>query len=195
MQKHEDMSDQVIIALRRVIRAVDLHSRTLSESHGLTGPQALILKVLRNGCLAAGVLAAGVRLSQGTVTDILNRLEQRGLVKRQRDTQDRRRVLVAVTKAGIALLDQSPPLLQERFAQRFNELRDWEQTQLLASLQRIAEMMDAEGLDASPILSSGSVRATAQAIEGALAPEAASGSQLPVSEAINRLDAVAGCVQ
>ncbi len=171
MKKHDDMGDQVIIALRRVIRAVDLHSRTLVESHGLTGPQALILKALQSGSLSAGELATRVSLSQGTVTDILNRLEQRGLIKRLRDTQDRRRVLVVATDAGLALLEQSPPLLQEWFAQRFNNLQDWEQTQLLASLQRIAAMMDAEDIDAAPVLSSGSVRATAKAVEEVLEPE------------------------
>jgi DNA-binding MarR family transcriptional regulator len=171
MKKHDDMGDQVIIALRRVIRAVDLHSRTLVESHGLTGPQALILKALQGGRLSAGELATHVSLSHGTVTDILNRLEQKGLIKRLRDTQDRRRVLVVATDAGLALLEQSPPLLQERFAQRFSNLQDWEQTQLLASLQRIAAMMDAEDIDAAPVLSSGSVRATAKAVEEVLEPE------------------------
>ncbi len=171
MGKHDDMSDKVIVALRRVIRAVDLHSRALVESHGLTGPQALILKALQNGSLSAGELAARVNLSQGTVTDILNRLEQRKLIKRIRDTKDRRRVLVQVTDDGHVLLNQSPPLLQERFAERFNNLQDWEQTLLLASLQRIAAMMDAEEIDAAPVLSSGSVRATAKAIEEVLGSE------------------------
>jgi DNA-binding MarR family transcriptional regulator len=170
MKKH-DIGDQVIVALRRVIRAVDLHSRSLVESHGLTGPQALILKALQNGNLSAGRLATRVSLSQGTVTDILNRLEQRGLIKRLRDTQDRRRVIVVATDAGLALLEQSPPLLQERFVQRFNNLQDWEQTQLLASLQRIAAMMDAEEIDAAPVLSSGSVLASAKAVEEVLEPE------------------------
>lgn len=157
MKNDDDLADQVIIALRRVIRAVDLHSRTLVESHGLTGPQALILKALQNGGLSAGELAYRVSLSQGTVTDILNRLEQRELISRIRDTQDRRRVRVETTATGLALLEKSPPLLQERFVQRFHNLQTWEQTQLLASLQRIATMMDAEDIDASPVLSSGSV--------------------------------------
>lgn len=171
MKKHDDIGNQVIIAIRRLIRAVDLHSRTLVGSHGLTGPQALILKALQGGSLSAGELAARVSLSQGTTTDILNRLEQRDLIRRTRDTKDRRRVLVEVTHAGKRLMEASPPLLQERFAQRFNELQDWEQTQLLASLQRIAAMMDAEDIDASPVLSSGSVRASARAIEEALEPQ------------------------
>lgn len=172
MKKYGDIGDQVIIALRRLIRAVDLHSRALVETYGLTGPQALILKALQGGGLSAGELARRVSLSQGTVTDILNRLEQRGWIKRIRDTRDRRRVRIEPTAAGLALLERSPPLLQERFAQRFSELQEWEQTQLLASLQRIAAMMDAEDIDAAPVLSSGSVRATARAVEEVLEPEA-----------------------
>ena len=171
MSNHSDIGDQVIVALRRVIRAVDLHSRTLVESHGLTGPQALILKALQDGSLPAGELATRVSLSQGTVTDILNRLEKRGLIIRNRDTEDRRRVLVEATDAALSLLEKSPPLLQESFAQRFGNLQDWEQTQLLASLQRIAAMMDAADIDAAPVLSSGSVRATAKAVEEVLEPE------------------------
>lgn len=173
MKQSDDISDQVIIALRRVIRAVDLHSRTLVETYGLTGPQALILKALQRGSLSAGELANRISLSQGTVTDILNRLEQRDLISRVQDTKDRRRVLVQATATGLALLEQSPPLLQERFAQRFNNLQEWEQSQLLSSLQRIAAMMDAEDIDAAPVLSSGSVRASAEAVEEVLEPEAA----------------------
>ena len=171
MTKNDDLGDQVIIALRRVIRAIDLHSRTLAGTHGLTGPQALILKALQHDGLSAGELANRVSLSQGTVTDILNRLEQRGLVTRIRDTEDRRRVHVKTTAAGLELLKQSPSLLQESFIERFNNLQKWEQTQLLASLQRIAAMMDAEKIDAAPVLSSGSMRASARAIEEALEPK------------------------
>ncbi|MEJ2315446.1 MAG: MarR family transcriptional regulator [Gammaproteobacteria bacterium] len=169
MNKYVDIGEHVIIALRRVIRAVDLHSRNLAASHGLTGPQALLLKALQHGKLSAGELASRVSLSQGTVTDILNRLEKRGLIMRLRDTTDRRRVLVEATQQGLAVLEESPPLLQERFIQRFGQLEEWEQTQLLASLQRIASMMDAVDIDASPVLSSGSVRATPEAVEEVLA--------------------------
>ena len=168
MNKYVDIGEHVIIALRRVIRAVDLHSRNLAASHGLTGPQALLLKALQHGKLSAGELASRVSLSQGTVTDILNRLEKRGLIMRLRDTTDRRRVLVEATQQGLEVLKESPPLLQEQFIQRFGQLEEWEQTQLLASLQRIASMMDADDIDASPVLSSGSVRATPEAVEEVL---------------------------
>jgi hypothetical protein len=94
-------------------------------------------------------------------------------------------VLVEVTDAGLALMQQSPPLLQERFATRLKSLEEWEQTQLLASLQRIATMMDAEDIDAAPVLSSGSVRATPEAVEEVLEPHLVSGDQLSDNQTIN----------
>lgn len=177
VKNQADITDKVIVALRRVIRAVDLHSRTLAGSYGLTGPQTLILKALQNGAMSGSELANRVSLSQGTVTDILNRLERRNLIKRCRDTRDRRRILIEVTDSGRLLLEKSPPLLQESFAERFSSLQDWEQTQLLSSLQRIAEMMDAEHIDAAPVLSSGSVRATPQAVEEVLGPQPVAGGK------------------
>ncbi len=143
MLSSRNMCEQVLVALRRVTRAIDLHSKQLVQTHGLTGPQALLLKELLRGEEASvGELARRVSLSQATVTDILNRLEKRRLVVRQRSNSDKRRVLVQCTDTAAQLLETSPPLLQERFAARFGALQDWEQTLLLSSLQRIAAMMD-----------------------------------------------------
>ena len=153
-----DICDEVLISLRRVIRAVDIHSRSLINSHGLTGPQTLILKEISKAqVLTAGEIAKRVTLSQATVTDILNRLEKRNLISKNRSDGDRRKVLISATPKAIELLQKSPPLLQERFILRFKNLHDWEQSQLLSSLQRIAELMDAEDIDAAPVLSSGAV--------------------------------------
>ncbi|MEX2132473.1 MAG: MarR family transcriptional regulator [Pseudohongiellaceae bacterium] len=137
-------TDEVIVALRRVIRAIELHSRALVSSHGMTGPQAAVLRALTAKPITAGALAKDVNLSQGTVTDILNRLEHKGLLTRQRDSGDRRRVIVQLTDKAQDLLRSAPPLLQESFSRRFNQLADWEQSLLLTSLQRIAHMMDAD---------------------------------------------------
>jgi len=154
----QDLSEQMLVALRRVMRAVDLHSRSLMQSHGLTGPQALVLQaVVRQDPISAGELATRISLSQATVTDIVSRLEQRGLLTRERSDSDRRKVMIRSTPAGAALIAAAPPLLQETFVRRFAELKQWEQLQLLASLQRIAELMDADQLDVAPLLSSGAV--------------------------------------
>ncbi len=161
MGSEKDITDDVLIAIRRVIRAVDLHSRKLSQSYGLTGPQALVLKeISAKKNISAGEVAKQVSLSQATITDIVKRLEQRGLVTRVRDLQDRRKTMLEITKEGKALIKAAPPLLQEQFTERFAQLQDWEQALLLSSLQRVACLMDAEELDAAPLLASGAPQAS-----------------------------------
>jgi DNA-binding MarR family transcriptional regulator len=172
MNTKNDITEDILIALRRVIRAIDQHSRQLVQSHGLTGPQALLLsELVRRDGMTGSELARRISLSHATVTDVTKRLEARGLLQRQRQLDDKRRVLLLPTEAGRALVKVSVPLLQERFQQRLAGLQHWEQTQLLSALQRIAEMMDAEEIDASPLLASGSLRATADAVEKVVAVE------------------------
>jgi DNA-binding MarR family transcriptional regulator len=172
----KDLGDQILTAMRRVMRAVDLHSRRLIRVHGLTTPQVLVLKeLLRNEELMISDLAKRIRLSQATVTDILNRLERRELVRRTRSTVDKRRVYVAATPQGHALLKDAPPLLQEHFLSKLRSLADWEQNLLLSSLQRIAAMMDAEHIDAAPLLSNGPVTSSQEGPEAA-DPDAAGDS-------------------
>jgi len=171
MDNITNITEEILIALRRVIRAIDQHSRNLIQTHGLTGPQALMLKeIVRSSGITGSELAKRVSLSQATVTDVIKRLENRELLERTKDQDDKRKIILRATSQGQALVKQSVPLLQERFEKRLNELKDWEQLQLLSSLQRIAEMMNAEDIDASPVLTSGAITATAAAVENAVIP-------------------------
>jgi len=152
------LEHQIVVALRRIIRAIDLHSRRLVEEVGLTGPQLMTLKVAaEREAVSVGTLAKAIHLSGPTLTGILDRLERRGLIHRDRDAQDRRSLVVTVTQAGREVLASAPSLLQDRFRRELSQLADWEQTLILATLQRIAAMMDAEGLDAVPMLTTGAV--------------------------------------
>lgn len=148
--------EDVLIAIRRIIRATDIHSRRLTKTVGLTAPQLLVLQAIRNlGAVAISRLSSEVSLSQATVTTIIDRLERRGYVSRQRSEQDKRVVHALLTAAGNEALDNAPTPLQEAFSVRFEQLQDWEQSQILAALQRVAAMMDAGDLDASPFLELG----------------------------------------
>lgn len=147
--------DQVLISLRQIIRAIDLHSKRLERESGLTGPQLLVLQLIqRAGEITAGVIAREVSLSQATVTSIIDRLERKGILQRQRSTDDKRKVMVTLTEAGEKALEKAPTLMQESFINSFNRLEDWEQALLLSSLQRVASMMNATELDAAPLLDS-----------------------------------------
>ncbi|MFQ5743921.1 MAG: MarR family winged helix-turn-helix transcriptional regulator [Acidobacteriota bacterium] len=145
------VTHQVLVALRRIVRAIDLHSRFLATRFGLTGPQLTVLRELSHrGGVSISDLAKAVHLSHATVTDILARLQRRGLVQRVRSEADKRRVLAWATPAAEETLSRTPPLLQEHFLAQFSKLEEWEQTQILFCLQRLASMMDAKPLDAIP---------------------------------------------
>tara|TARA_B110000503_G_C7096682_1_gene391926 strand:+ start:179 stop:652 length:474 start_codon:yes stop_codon:yes gene_type:complete len=151
-----DLQDQVLISLRRIIRATDLHSRKLGKETGLTTPQLVILNAadyLKEPTVSD--VAKAVSLSLATVTTILNRLQSNGLVNRERNLVDRRRVIVTLTDTGRERLAQAPKPLQDSFVDRFSHLQNWEQHQIVAALEHVATMMDAEQLDAAPILATG----------------------------------------
>lgn len=151
-----DKIEEVLITLRRLIRATDLHSKQLVKTAGLTAPQLLLLQAIRGkGQVTIGALAKEISLSQATVTTILDRLEKRGLVYRERSSEDKRKVHAYLTDKGADIIRDAPTPLQEHFVRQFRDLRDWEQSMIISSLQRVALMMDAEHIDASPVLDIG----------------------------------------
>ena len=151
-----DQIDAVLIALRKVIRATDLHSKYLAKNTGLTTAQLLILQSIQNmGEVSIGEISKKISLSQATVTSILDRLVDKGLVYRERSTEEKRKVHAYLTEDAVALIKDAPAPLQEQFTKQFEALNEWEQSMMISSLQRIAQMMDAEEIDASPVLDVG----------------------------------------
>jgi len=156
---HLNIGEDVLRSIRRITRAIDLSSKKLAQTYGLTGPQSLIMhEIDRQKSIPISTLAARVSLSHATVTDILNRLFKRGLVVRVRDDKDKRRILASLTEAGHELISKLPPLLQDEFLGEFNKLEPWEKHMILAVLKRVAAFMDSDKLDAAPILTAGPVQ-------------------------------------
>lgn len=152
MSQHNDL----LIAIRQITRAIDLSSKRLVKSAGLTAPQLLVLQTLVSKApRKPSDIAKEVYLSQATVTSIVDRLTKAGLVRREKSKTDGRVILVVLTEKGGKTIGTAPALLQDSFTQQFEALKNWEQTLLLSSLQRLAEMMNAENLDAAPILEVG----------------------------------------
>ncbi|MFT7244643.1 MAG: DNA-binding MarR family transcriptional regulator [Candidatus Azotimanducaceae bacterium] len=163
MEIHDDLANAILIEIRRVIRAIYLDSKQMVRQHGVTGPQLVTLRsVARLGPITVTALARSVNLSQPTVTGILARLEQQGLIQRERDSQDRRAIRTTITDKGSSVLHETPKPLEDRFRRKLSQLKDWEQTQTLATLQHIAAMMEAEEINADPILSTDALNSASQ---------------------------------
>ncbi len=155
----QEVHEDLLVALRQIIRATDLHSKRVLRESGLTVPQIVVLKSVRDlGEVTTREICRHVSLSQATVTLILDRLEERALVERYRSAKDRRIVHTRLTRQGRLALRKAPALLHERFLREFADLSDRRQREIVKALQKVADMMGASGLDAAPLLEVGSVR-------------------------------------
>jgi DNA-binding MarR family transcriptional regulator len=149
-------SNTALVALRRILRVTELNSRNLARQSDLTASQLLLLKhVAEHGQALPSTIAKVIELKQATITVLINKLEDNGLVTRSRDTEDRRRVWVRLTDAGRSVLDRSPDLLQSRFEHGFDQLEEWEQSMIITTLERIASLLDADDVEAAPVLDVG----------------------------------------
>ena len=154
MEKHEE----VLVALRQIIRAIDLHSKKLSKESGLTGPQLILMRSIRDlGEVTIKQLSNHTNMSQATATIILDRLQRNGLIERKRSETDKRKVHAGLTEQGKERLEQAPMPLQQSFINKYQQLEEWEQTLLLSSVQRLSAMMNAEDIDVAPVLELGCI--------------------------------------
>lgn len=152
MNRDLSVADGLARTLRRINRAIDLHSRALLLRHGLTAPQlATLMEIERLQPVSTGMLATEVHMGSATLTGILDRLEEKGLVCRTRHAGDRRSVLLSLTDSGTRLFACAPSQLCESFQRRLASIPDWEQYAILSTLQRVADMMEpcAESASAS----------------------------------------------
>jgi DNA-binding MarR family transcriptional regulator len=157
-----DRTDESLIALRRILRATEHYERSLAQASGLTPPKLRVLQIVSSrpgGSATPKALAVQMGVAQATITALIDKLEAGGLVHRARSETDRRQTNVSVTEAGRAALAGAPDALQQRFVRAFEGLADWEQAQLVSSLERVAAMLDAEDLDAAPVLAIGDIKA------------------------------------
>jgi len=166
--KASPYAESILRSLRRIIRAIDQHSRQLTRQTRLTVPQLVCLRhLILNGPSTPGDMARKVFLSQATVTGILDRLEARELIERERSSPDRRRVIVSLTPAGRRLAMEMPWPLQERFAERLAAMPAAGQNAIDSALRQVVDMMEAREIDAWPVVGAGDWSEAAEAIHDA----------------------------
>ena len=152
--------DACLIALRRILRATDTYARELAQSAGLTTVQFRALQLIaEKGHCTATEIAQRMIVSQATVTALVDKLVRKGLVVREKSLADRRQTDINLTALGQAAVDNAPDPLQQQFVKRFEALEDWEQSLLVAALERVARMLNAADIDASPVLDARDIRA------------------------------------
>ena len=172
MDDKASYEENILLNVRKIMRAIDMHSSYLARRYGLTSPQLICLKKLSEIKESTpGRLAKEVNLSHATVTGIINRLEKKALLQRARSTDDGRSFIIKLTDKGISMIKSSPSMLQDKFMHELSKLAAWEKTMILSSLQRVTSILDVESIEAAPVLTTGPVEAPAEKVAELLAPD------------------------
>ncbi|MGA2081164.1 MAG: MarR family transcriptional regulator [Holophaga sp.] len=136
-------------SLRRIVKTLEDYSLGVERRFGLTGPQLWALWELgRTGPCALKVLAEHMKLDSSTVVGVVDRLVAKGLVVRNPDAQDRRRISLEPTTKGREILGVAPHPAQGHLLAGLESMERGEVENLHAALQTLVAVLEAEQLEA-----------------------------------------------
>jgi MarR family transcriptional regulator, organic hydroperoxide resistance regulator len=142
-------AEQIVLGLRRIVKALEVYSREVQKAFGLTGPQLWALKVLaRYGPLSVGELAEALAVHQSSLSVLIDRLERRGLLRRCRDAEDRRVVRLVLTPEGAALAARAPEPAQGRLLHALRRMPAEEIKWIGEAVERLVRSMEAGDVEA-----------------------------------------------
>lgn len=149
----ENRTKRALTAMRKILRATELNAKALLAQTGLTPSQLIFLQMLEEGEeQTAGHLAARMGITQATATVLIHKLEALDMLQRRKGQADRRQVWLSLTPRAQQILAIAPDGVHARFNEQFLALEDWEQSMLLASLERVAAMLAPDIQDDAPLL-------------------------------------------
>ena len=136
-------------AIRAVVRALRINTRAIELEIGISLAQLFVLQqVADRPATSLNDLAERTATHQSSVSVVVRRLVDRGLVTRRADTADKRRVQIELTSAGEKLLVGAPETIQVRLVAALQQMQSGERKQLA---QLLSKWLDTAGISyASP---------------------------------------------
>ena len=145
MKDQSQYDVRILRALRRITRSIALHSRQLSAGSNITVPQLVCLRtVIEKGPMTATAISREMHISPSTVVGILDRLEDKGIIARERSREDRRIIFISATPQGLELAKNTPSPLQQKLSEALQLLPETEQTQITLALEKVVALIDSE---------------------------------------------------
>jgi MarR family transcriptional regulator, organic hydroperoxide resistance regulator len=137
----------IMQSLRRIVKAIQDYSHEVSGRFGVTGPQLWALKTIsREGSLPLGELSKKMYLDPSTISGVIDRLENKRYVTRDRNREDRRVVNVQLTPAGRSLVEKAPNPAQGKMIHGLRKLNKDELNTIYRSVETLVEIMEAQNL-------------------------------------------------
>lgn len=141
---------RLLTGIRRIIQASDRYSRYLADEADVTLPQLVsLLAVVAEQGISTRDLAERVHVSSSTLVGVIDRLEQKGMVERRRDSRDRRLIHLQPTELGRRFAASAPTPLGKSFEAAFSKLPDRRRRQLVKAIEDVADLVAAQARPAS----------------------------------------------
>ena len=116
---------QIFVSLQKTADSLGVETEQLLKPHGLTGTQYNVLRILRGSepeGLACSSISERMISHDPDMTRLLDRMEKRGLISRERQTDDRRVVKTRITPSGLALLKSLDQPVRELHKRQFRHM-------------------------------------------------------------------------
>ena len=148
-------SDEVLVSLRKIIRALNLESKRIQKEFGVSIPQMLCLNFLNQAPdfqANTKQLSEGLTLNPSTISGIVSRLAQKGYVSRLPKSGDKRVSTIILTASGARLLKNTPKLFHEKLDERLSKLSEEQLFKIKDGLNLLISLLEVDKIDASPML-------------------------------------------
>jgi DNA-binding MarR family transcriptional regulator len=136
----------IIFKLRKIIRAIHLESKKIEKEFGISIPQLLVLQFLSKQetyKATSKEIKEYINWNASTVSGIIDRLEQKGLIARLPNLDDKRRVYIILTAHGAELLKRTPLTLEHKLKHRLSKLSADEIKELESNIDLLCSILDA----------------------------------------------------
>ena len=144
----EHRAKEIIFSIRKLMQAGEFYTKELNKKYQVSAPQLnCLLSLYENGPLPPSQIAKHIMVKSSTVTGIVDRLEQKGLVKRFRNSPDRRIITIELTDSGKNLAKNAPPPIQQKIIDGLKKLSEDELDQIILPLTKLTDMLDVQDLD------------------------------------------------
>jgi DNA-binding MarR family transcriptional regulator len=144
----EHRTKEIIFSIRKLMQAGEFYTKELTKKYQVSAPQLnCLISLYENGPLPPSQIAKYIMVKSSTVTGIVDRLEQKGLVQRFRNSPDRRVITIELTDSGKNLAKNAPPPIQQKIIDGLKKLSKDELDQIILSLTKLTDMLDVQDLD------------------------------------------------
>jgi len=141
-------TEEVLLAIRRLMQTGELYTKELDKKFGVSATQLNCIHALYEyGSIPISKIAEYMMVKSSTVTGVLDRLEQKNLVQRERSGKDRRVINIRLTEAGKALAEKVPSSIDQRIVQGLKTVSPAEIDQIANALNKLTGMLYREAIE------------------------------------------------